>query len=264
MAQRTKGRGALPIATPKNAALAIHALTASGAIAGMLALQATIDNRIRNALLWLIVAQVLDGIDGPIARRLDVGVHAPEVDGHILDLVVDYVTCVVVPVALLIHLHLLPKHQEAWIAGLILFTSALWFSRTDQETPDHWFNGFAAGWNVVVPTFLILGLNSHQVAWISLILCIMQLTTLKTPHLVRVVFMRQVTLPLAVIYFAVLTYLSAMYGTASFDSAKSWGSWILIAFPTYVLVLSVYRTWLAKPAKRSRPRPRNGTKTRRS
>lgn len=262
MTQVKRSRSALPLATPKNAALAIHALTALGAVAGMLALQATIDNRIRDGLLWLIVAQILDGIDGPIARRVDVGLHAPEVDGHILDLVVDYVTCVVVPVALLIHVHLLPKHQEAWIAGLILFTSALWFSRTDQETKDHWFNGFAAGWNVVVPTFLILNLSATEVAWISIVLCISQLTKLKTPHLVRVIFIRRFTLPLAIGYFAVLTYLSALWGSTQFEAAKSWGQWVLIIFPAYILLLSVYRTWFAKPAARSRSRQRSATKTR--
>lgn len=249
------------LASPKNAALAIHALTASGAIAGMLALQALVDGRIRDSLLWLIVAQVLDGIDGPMARKVDVGVHAPQVDGHILDLVVDYVTCVVVPVALLVATQLLPTHQEAWIAGLILFTSALWFSRTDQETTDHWFNGFAAGWNIVVPTFLILDLKPTQVAWISVILCVLQLSKLKTPHLMRVKFMRKLTYPFALVYFITLTYLSSLYDRPGFADAREWGSWILIAFPAYLLVLSILRTWWIKPAKRSRSRQRSVTKT---
>lgn len=251
------------LTSPKNAALAIHALTASGAIAGMLALQALVDGRIRDSLLWLIVAQVLDGIDGPMARRVDVGVHAPQVDGHILDLVVDYVTCVVVPVALLVATHLLPAHQEAWIAGLILFTSALWFSRTDLETSDHWFNGFAAGWNVVVPTFLILNLGQTQVAWISVALCALQLSKLKTPHLVRVKMFRKITYPFALFYFIVLTYLSAKWGASDFQEAREWGKWVLIAFPAYLLGLSIYRTFYFKSSKRPKSRRRSGTKTRR-
>ena len=49
----------------------IHVLTASGALAGLFALQSVIDGHIRAALLWLIICQILDGIDGPIARKFD-------------------------------------------------------------------------------------------------------------------------------------------------------------------------------------------------
>ena len=45
-------------------------MTASGAVAGLLALQAVIDNNIRGALIWLVVCQVLDGLDGPIPVEL--------------------------------------------------------------------------------------------------------------------------------------------------------------------------------------------------
>ena len=54
----------------RRAGYALHVLTASGAVVGMLALQAIIDNRIRAALLLLIVSQILDGLDGPIARKI--------------------------------------------------------------------------------------------------------------------------------------------------------------------------------------------------
>jgi phosphatidylcholine synthase len=37
---------------------------------------------------------------------------------------------------------MLSKGQELGYAGLIIFTGALWFARTDQETKNHWFNGF--------------------------------------------------------------------------------------------------------------------------
>jgi len=125
-------------------AFAVHVLTASGAITGLLALQSVIDGNIRAALLWLIACQILDGIDGPIARKYDTVTHAPHIDGHILDLVVDYVTCVVVPVAFLVRLHLLPDHWQMILAALIIFTSALWFARSDLETDDAWFNGFCS------------------------------------------------------------------------------------------------------------------------
>ena len=222
-------------------------MTASGAVAGLLALQAIFDSRWHAALLWLIVCQVLDGLDGPIARRFDVTIHAPLIDGHILDLVVDYVTCVLVPVALLARLELLPTHYETLVAGAIILSSALWFARTDLETEDHWFNGFPAVWNLVVPTFLIFGSSSTVVIVVSLILCATQLTNIKIPHLVRVVEFRRITLPLTVIYLADLTILSWQYSDKTGSHPSTFEKYILLGFPLYIAGLSIWRTWFKKP-----------------
>jgi len=232
--------------TSKRAGYVLHVLTASGAAAGLVALQAVFNSQWREALLWLIVCQVLDGLDGPIARKIDVTIHAPRIDGHVLDLVVDYLTCVVVPVALLARLEMLPLHYEVWVAGAIFITSALWFARIDQETDDHWFNGFPAVWNLVVPSFLILGASRQTVMIFSILLCALQLTTFKIPHLVRVGWMRKLTLPLTVIYLVNLTSLSWAYSDKSGSHPNTLEVIILLGFPAYIAVLSIYRTWFKK------------------
>lgn len=232
--------------TSKRAGYVLHVLTASGAAAGLVALQAVFNSQWREALLWLIVCQVLDGLDGPIARKIDVTIHAPRIDGHVLDLVVDYLTCVVVPVALLARLEMLPLHYEVWVAGAIFITSALWFARIDQETDDHWFNGFPAVWNLVVPSFLILGASRQTVMIFSILLCALQLTTIKIPHLVRVGWMRKLTLPLTVIYLVNLTSLSWAYSDKSGSHPNTLEVIILLGFPAYIAVLSIYRTWFKK------------------
>lgn len=235
--------------TSRRAGYVLHVMTASGATAGLIALQAIFDSRWRDALLWLIFCQVLDGLDGPIARKLDVTIHAWRIDGHVLDLVVDYVTCVVVPIALLARLELLPQNYEIWVAGGILLTSALWFARTDQETYDHWFNGFPAAWNIVVPTFLILDLSAKEVLIASVILAVIQLTNVKLPHLVRVVDFRNVTLPLTVIYLINLTLLSWNYSDQNGSNPNLAQRIILLGFPAYLAVLSIWRTWFSgKPS----------------
>lgn len=217
-------------------------MTASGAVAGLLALQAVIDDNIRGALVWLVICQVLDGLDGPIARRIDVVIHAPRVDGYVLDLIVDYLTCVVVPVALLVRLELLPSEFETLIAGLILLMSALWFSRTDIETEDHWFNGFPAVWNLAVPTYLVLDLSQNTVAIVTLVLCFSQLTMLKFPHIVRVSTLRFITLPLGSLYIATLFYLSWSYSNESGIKDSRVSEVIMILFPIYIAAISLWRT----------------------
>jgi phosphatidylcholine synthase len=221
---------------------ALHIFTASGVIFAMIALQAVIDGRIRDGLLWLLLCQVIDGIDGPLARRIDVKIHVLKIDGNILDLVVDYVTCVIVPVAFLATTDLLPKNLEAALITLILMTSALWFARCDQETDDFWFNGFPASWNLVIPSFILLNTSQTQVLIFTIGFALLSLTDFKVPHLTKVRHLRSVTLPLAIIYLLSLTYLSWNYGESLNSQSKMLAQSILIAFPVYLLVISAVRT----------------------
>jgi phosphatidylcholine synthase len=121
---------------------------------------------------------------------------------------------------------------------LIIFTGALWFARTDQETDDHWFNGFPAAWNLVIPTFIILDTNPKLVEFLIILLCVLTLTQLKFPHMVKVEFMRSTTWTLAIIYFVALTWLSVEYPTGP-DNLKP----ILMIFPLYIFAISIYHSW---------------------
>jgi phosphatidylcholine synthase len=229
-----------PLLTQSQKGFLLHAFTASGAIAGLLSLGAVMNGHIRAGLIWLIVCQLIDGFDGPLARRIDITTHAPQINGHILDLVVDYVTCVVVPVALLVELNMLPDGQELWFAALIIFTGALWFARTDQETEDHWFNGFPAAWNIVVPTLLILDANTSTKQLVILFLCGLSLSKVQFPHIVRVAKFRPLTLSIAFIYFLSLIWLSAQY-----PDGPTWVKPILVIAPLYIVALSIWKTWFA-------------------
>ena len=233
-----------PVFTQSQKGFLLHAFTASGAIAGLLSLSAVMNGHIRAGLIWLIICQLIDGLDGPLARRIDIAIHAPQINGHILDLVVDYVTCVVVPVALFVELNMLPKGQEFWFAALIIFTGALWFARTDQETDDHWFNGFPAAWNIVVPTLLILDTDKGIKELSILFLCGLSLSKVQFPHILRVTKFRKVTILVAFIYFIALLLLSAQ-----FPNGPMWAKPILVIAPLYIVALSVWKTWFAKESK---------------
>lgn len=232
-----------PQIKPSISGYALHVMTASGAAAGLLALQAVIDNNVRGALLWLLVCQVLDGLDGPIARKIDVVFNAPRVDGYVLDLIVDYVTCVVVPVALMVRLNMLPSEFQTLIAAMVLLLSALWFARTDIETEDNWFNGFPAVWNLAVPTFLIFDLSQQQTAVLTVLLAVSQLTNIKFPHLVRVVKWRRITLPFGIIYTLTLLILSWNYSNTEGVQSSLLADIVMIAFPVYIGAISLVRTF---------------------
>ena len=223
----------------------MHLFTATGALVGFLALQAAMDGRVRTCLLWLIVCQVVDGVDGPMARKFDVEVHAPHVDGHVLDLVIDYVTCVVVPVALMHQLDIVPPRLSTAVSALILITGALWFARTDQETDDVWFNGFPAMWNIVIPSFLLLDTPPTRAAVYCVFFALLQLTNVKFPHVMRVRAVRTATHTATVIYFGSFIYMSTIYPETNW-----WAKAVLLVAPAYLLFIVVWRTWFPDHALR--------------
>src|SRR6056297_181471 len=83
--------------TDKYRALLVHLLTATGAVFAMLALLAAAQEKWSIMFLWLVVAFAVDGIDGPLARKYDVKVNAPQYDGVLMDLIIDYLTYVFIP-----------------------------------------------------------------------------------------------------------------------------------------------------------------------
>jgi phosphatidylcholine synthase len=168
--------------------LALHAFTATGVLVGMAALVAVLDGSARMAIIWLLVAQLIDGIDGPLARRLLPDEATTKFDGYVLDLVIDFVTCVLVPAAFLWQFRMVNHDRSGMIAiAALLMFSSLWFSRTDQQDDDSWFHGFPAAWNMVVPTLWLLDSSPTVTMVVVACLSILTMTNVQFAHPVRVV-----------------------------------------------------------------------------
>jgi phosphatidylcholine synthase len=189
-------------------AWAVHALTASGVIVGYVGLNSVIEGHARAAILWLVGALLLDGVDGPIARRLDVRTRIPTLNGNSLDLIIDYFTCTIVPVAFLYRFSILPDHTVGPVGFAILFVSALWMARTDQETADGWFNGFPAEWNMIIPSLFLIRAN----VWVNLAICVafcaLTLSRVQFAHPVSVSERRAVSLTFMVAWLGSMTWLA--------------------------------------------------------
>jgi phosphatidylcholine synthase len=167
--------------------LALHAFTATGVLVGMAALVAVLDGSARMAIIWLLVAQLIDGIDGPLARRLLPDEATTKFDGYVLDLVIDFVTCVLVPAAFLWQFRMVNHDRSGMIAiAALLMFSSLWFSRTDQQDDDSWFHGFPAAWNMVVPTLWLLDSSPTVTMVVVACLSILTMTNVQFAHPVRV------------------------------------------------------------------------------
>lgn len=148
MAKSGKGREAEVTRPQRLAGLAVHSFTASGAVLGFLALLAALDGAYTAMFGWLLAALVVDAVDGTFARRADVQRTAPEFSGDTLDLVVDFVTYVLVPAYAMYRAGLMPDGAALPATALILVTSALYFADTRMKTGDWYFRGFPAAWNL--------------------------------------------------------------------------------------------------------------------
>lgn len=136
-------------------AWAVHLVTAIGAGLALLAIEAVFRNAHREALLWLLAALAVDGIDGTLARAAKVAERTPRIDGAALDLVIDYLTYVVIPALIIWRLEVLPGPLALPLAALILMSSLYVFARRDMKTDDGYFRGFPALWNVVALYFVV-------------------------------------------------------------------------------------------------------------
>src|SRR6202162_4375348 len=79
------------------AAFSVHIFTALGAGVALIALLEAVREHWAAMFAWLGLALVIDALDGPKARRLDVKRLQRDGSGELLDLVVDFVTYVFVP-----------------------------------------------------------------------------------------------------------------------------------------------------------------------
>lgn len=181
-------------------AYGVHVLTALGAALGLLALQAVFSGDLTQAFAWLGVALVVDAVDGPLARRFAVKERAARYDGELLDLVVDFVTYVFVPAAMLLRLEVMAE-PFGLIAGLaVTLASALYFADTGMKTSDLWFRGFPAVWNIVV--FYIVAFAPP--AWLTLAAILIATVLMFLPvvfvHPVRVRRWRGLTLAVLAVW----------------------------------------------------------------
>lgn len=119
----------------KGLAASVHALTASGALSGFLALLAADHGQWEAAFLWLGAALIADGLDGPIARRLDVARVLPRFSGKTLDVIVDYLNYVTVPAFIVARSALVPRPLAVPLALGVMLVSLYHFIDAESKPP---------------------------------------------------------------------------------------------------------------------------------
>jgi phosphatidylcholine synthase len=170
-----------PSQPPAALAFAVHVFTASGAALGLLALLAAAASNWPLMFAWLGIALFVDGIDGALARHVDVANRLPRWSGDTLDLVVDFTTYVFVPAYAVAAGGLVPPLAAIPLAIVIVVSGALYFADRRMKTADNYFRGFPAVWNA--PVFYLFLLRPDPWIAAAAIVLLAVLTFVPVPFL---------------------------------------------------------------------------------
>lgn len=215
-------------------ALSVHLFTATGAVFAMLAMLAAVDEKWALMFLWLVVAFAVDGIDGPLARKYDVKKNAPQFDGVLLDLIIDYLTYVFIPAFALFKSGLFEGWTGWFVIIVITFASAMYFCDTRMKTKDNSFSGFPGCWNMVALVVFALNPNFWIILVLVAALAVTMFVPLKFVHPVRTERWRIVTLPMALAW----TFFAGWAAWVDFYP-ESWAHWGLVITSIYLLFAGI-------------------------
>jgi phosphatidylcholine synthase len=228
----------LPLFAKKALAWSVHLFTATGAIWGFLTLLAIFEEKWRLAIFYIIIAMFVDGFDGMLARWFRVKEYAKEIDGSLLDNIIDYLNYVVVAALLLIKVPNLLPYGFAYIGAFsILLTSGYQFSQVDAKTDEtsYFFKGFPSVWNFLVIYMMLLGLNPW-INLVALVICnVLVFVPVKYLYPSRNTRLRKLTLGFTYLYSAL-----GVWGLLQYPNVPEWIVWASFAYIAYYAILSIF------------------------
>jgi phosphatidylcholine synthase len=210
MDQAERKHSSLAAPSKRAAAFCVHIFTAMGAGFALLALLEAVREHWVAMFFWLGVALVIDAVDGPMARWLDVVRLQPNWSGDVLDLVVDFVTYVFVPAYAITASRLLLPLAAPLLGIGIAVSGALYFADRRMKSPDNHFRGFPGLWNIAAFYLFLLRWPPLASSLAVLALIIATFLPFHVLHPVRVVRRRWLTLTLMVVGSVLAVYALVM------------------------------------------------------
>ncbi|MEZ5345663.1 MAG: hypothetical protein R2681_08930 [Pyrinomonadaceae bacterium] len=191
--------------TEKILAWSVHVFSASGLIAGFMAILAIADKNFRAAMAWLLLCLFIDGVDGTLARRFRVKEILPNVDGSNIDYVVDFTTYAVIPAYFFFAAELVDPNINLPLAFLILLVSAVYYGIKGMVSEDFYFVGFPVMWNVVVfYLFFIFAFPGWVNAAIIVILAVLHFVPIKFAYPSRATRFRKLTAVFSILLMVIM------------------------------------------------------------
>jgi phosphatidylcholine synthase len=161
------------------AAWCAHAFTASGCVLGFLAFPAIARGDYRMAFVWIAATAFIDGIDGTFARAARVKQVLPHFDGKMLDYCIDFVNFVISPAYVLYAAGLIEPRYVGVAVAAVLLVSSYHYGNLLALTPDGYFKGFPAWWNIVIFYLFVLQLEPRWNLVLVLVFCVLHFVPIK-------------------------------------------------------------------------------------
>lgn len=184
------------------AAFGVHLFTGFGSVCGLLALLSASDGAWERCFGWLGIALIIDGADGPLARKLAVEKVLPRFSGKVLDQIVDYLNYVTVPAYVLARSEILPREVRLPSAAAVMLVSLYHFSDTGSKSGEGYFVGFPTLWNIAVLYCFVLAVPPGPALLFLLLCALLTFIPFYWLHPVRVKRLRPLTLGVASLWAA--------------------------------------------------------------
>ena len=232
-------------------AYGVHLFTTSGLICALIATwfisQGAENNP--NWLRWfsvfLMLCVFIDAIDGTMARKCEVKKYTPNIDGALLDNIIDYITFAFLPSYFVLVSHIIQNSALSIIsAGAIIISASYQFCNTDAKIDgkDHYFVGFPSYWNIVVLYLLWWQLGEWANFYIILALSALSFVPLKWVYPSRTKRGLKITAPLMLAYSVAICYEIWF----KFQQPDAWFMYLSYFVFAYYTLLSLYCNYADK------------------
>ncbi|WP_112321195.1 CDP-alcohol phosphatidyltransferase family protein [Oceanibium sediminis] len=225
-------------------AFSVHILTALGAALALMAMLSAGNGDWPMMFVWLLAALLVDGIDGPLARKVNITKNAPQWDGVLLDLIIDYLTYVIIPAYAMVEAALIDPGWSLAAGLMICVTGAIYFADVRMKTEDKSFSGFPGCWNMVILVLFAVDIGSWGAMLLMIAIALAQFFPLKFIHPVRTRRWRAVSLPVMLLWG-----ISAMWVVWLSFEPPAVATWLLVGSSLYLSLVGIVQQLLPQRAR---------------
>jgi len=223
----------------KTLALSVHIFTASGLLAGFMAILAINAKNWRVAMFWLLLALLIDGVDGALARKFKAAEVLPNISGKTIDYVIDFATYSLIPAYFFYVAELVDPNWNLPLTFLILLVSAIYYGKDGMVSDDYYFIGFPVMWNMVIFYLVfVFSLSVWGNAAIIIIFSILHFLPIKFAYPSRATRLRTLTIIVTAVLLLVMPTTVWFY-----PNVPGPLKWIAIGNLVYFGVLAVVDTF---------------------
>lgn len=165
---------------------AVHLLTASSGVLALIGTKAASEKDFRLVLYVLVFTIVIDAVDGPLARLINVRKHLPDFDGALLDYIVDFITWVFLPAFCLIQSSFFSETTRFVLATLIVLSSCFQFCCDDLKDHNNYFKRWPSAWSLVLLCLFTWPIEEEIFLYVILLFVFLSFIPMYFVHSLRV------------------------------------------------------------------------------